>query len=428
MMRKLQVSLACSLVVIVFLVASTFYFREVSVWQENWNERLSGDKDALAREIEGLEEYVDGIELNNSLLQNENEGLQEENVDLQDVNELLQGQVDELETEKTQLEADISELSQSNILLNDRIDSLEDAKTALENNYNALNQSYILLSQTYETLEQNYTELQTEISDLENRYVSLQGNYNSLQTNYATLNESYTLLNQIYESLEQDYIILNEAYDSYISAYEELRDEINLRVFHPTEDEKTLITPDDPDVQSLMLSVTGGWSNHNDFNEYWNDVKALYDWVVTNIEYRYDGFYPILPYSPYGDVWYFEEMWQLPSETINEKKGDCEDQAILLTSLIYAYNEKQYATYCIVTWNHMAVCFPVVGDKICILDPAMGYYTNTGWPYYEISSKDIRQEVTHWISSFNLIEVEWVFSLTIWEIFTSTDAFINWMY
>jgi len=50
--------------------------------------------------------------------------------------------------------------------------------------------------------------------------------------------------------------------------------------------------------------------------EYW----ALYDFVCLNINYRRD----------------WGEFFQWPSETIARRQGDCEDSAILLTSLIRA--------------------------------------------------------------------------------------------
>lgn len=279
---------------------------------------------------------------------------------------------------------------------------------------NALHSEKNSLLVYIDSLEENNTLLRSENEDLLVQNQILEDAVNDLENNYAELQIEYTTL--------------NETYDLYLREYEKLRDEINLRVLHPTEDEKLLITPDDPAVQSLVLSVTGGWSDQSDWNEYWDDVKALYDWVVNNVEYRYDGLCSILPDTPYGDVEYFNEMWQLPSETINERKGDCDDQAILLASLIYAYNEKQYTTYCIVTWNHVAVFVPVSNDEICILDPTMEFYTNDGWPSYNITAKDMEEEVTYWINRFTLTEVERIFSLTIWQEFTSTDDFINWMH
>jgi hypothetical protein len=107
------------------------------------------------------------------------------------------------------------------------------------------------------------------------------------------------------------------------------------------------VTPDDPAVMDTVLSVTRGWSAPSDWAEYWGDVKAMYDWVVANVEYRSDGLYPVLPSAPAGSLEYTMEMWQFPNETLDLKKGDCEDMAVLLASMILSYNDGKYAVECI---------------------------------------------------------------------------------
>jgi len=57
----------------------------------------------------------------------------------------------------------------------------------------------------------------------------------------------------------------------------------------------------------------------------YENVKALYYWVAYNVRYMSDI-----------DRWGEEDYWQLPGTTIQLGTGDCEDQAILLTSLIRA--------------------------------------------------------------------------------------------
>lgn len=70
---------------------------------------------------------------------------------------------------------------------------------------------------------------------------------------------------------------------------------------------------------------------------------------------------------------------------------------------------------------------PVADNEICILDPAMNYYTSSGYPSYDLSSDDIEDEVSYWINTYDLDKVEWVFSKTSWEEFADTEDFINWM-
>ena len=66
------------------------------------------------------------------------------------------------------------------------------------------------------------------------------------------------------------------------------------------------VQPDNPDILAI-------------FSQYGPDYWALYDFVCRNIDYRRD----------------IGEFWQTPSETLRGY-GDCEDCAILLTSLIRA--------------------------------------------------------------------------------------------
>ncbi|MBA7570658.1 hypothetical protein ES708_12411 [subsurface metagenome] len=66
------------------------------------------------------------------------------------------------------------------------------------------------------------------------------------------------------------------------------------------------VQPDNPDVLAI-------------FSQYGPDYWSLYDFVCRNVDYRRD----------------IGEFWLTPSETLRGH-GDCEDTAILLTSLIRA--------------------------------------------------------------------------------------------
>ncbi|MBA7675319.1 hypothetical protein ES703_83549 [subsurface metagenome] len=71
-------------------------------------------------------------------------------------------------------------------------------------------------------------------------------------------------------------------------------------------DLREFVQPNNPDVVAIYSEIGP---------DYW----ALYDFVCRNIDYRRD----------------VGEFWQIPSETLRGA-GDCEDSAILLTSLIRA--------------------------------------------------------------------------------------------
>ncbi len=55
------------------------------------------------------------------------------------------------------------------------------------------------------------------------------------------------------------------------------------------------------------------------------NARSAYYWVSENIQYRFDN-----------QTWGVQEYWQLPSTTIKLGTGDCEDQALLLASLLRA--------------------------------------------------------------------------------------------
>ena len=80
------------------------------------------------------------------------------------------------------------------------------------------------------------------------------------------------------------------------------------------------IRPDDPLVKNIV-EENCIVPLHENIGE---NIRILYNWVKENISYKNDV-----------DEW-GEDYWQLPSTTIEKGTGDCEDQAILLTSLLRA--------------------------------------------------------------------------------------------
>lgn len=303
--------------------------------------------------------------------------------------------------------------------------ALRDENTLLSYDYNSLLQQYALLQSNYTSLLENFNTLNVS-------YSLLQEKYSQLEVQYAQLNSSHEGLQTSYNDLFATYAELNDIFNDYMHAYQRIVSMVNLHVSHPSVEEKNLITPDDPAVESKVFQITGGWSNPEDWDEFWEDVEKMYDWVVDHIEYRYDGLYPILPDDPQGSVTQYGEMWQFPNQTLDLTRGDCDDMAILLTSMIYCYSNKSTWVECIVITSHVAVYIPVEEDKICILDPTGDYYTNMGYPYYSITSKDIRSEVNAWLDNWSGTitdpTVEWIFSQYIWEDFENTNEFISWLY
>lgn len=92
---------------------------------------------------------------------------------------------------------------------------------------------------------------------------------------------------------------------------------------HDLEDSFTgeYIQPNDLSVQAIVNTICAFPLEENVYD----NVRSVYFWVVDHIEYESDG-------SQWGE----DDYWQLPATTILLGTGDCEDQAILLTSLIRA--------------------------------------------------------------------------------------------
>ncbi|KPV63017.1 MAG: hypothetical protein AOA66_1087 [Candidatus Bathyarchaeota archaeon BA2] len=211
-------------------------------------------------------------------------------------------------------------------------------------------------------------------------------------------------------------------------AYQAIVTKVNLH----TKLDSDLITPDDSDVRSMVNSITGGWSNPDDVNEFWDDCKKLFELVRDNVEYRYDGYYPVLPDEPSWGLFFMEDMYQLPKQTLDCRKGDCDDKAVLLTSMLRCYTNRKYDIYCIYVagseGGHIGTLFPVAGDKICFVDATLDYCTSTGFPSYSITGKDIQEEVNYYMERFGFDRVYKIFSDDIVLDFSSTEDFINWMY
>jgi hypothetical protein len=292
---------------------------------------------------------------------------------------------------------------------------------------------YLNLNSSYNTLDANHKLLTSEHQNLTTDYNTLTNQYSALQSEHRTIQDRYDSLQSSYYSLQSDFNSLELSHNSYVSSYDNLRNQINQRTLQSGV--KDFIMPNDTAVKDKVNQITGGWSNPSDVNEYWSDVKTMYDWVVNNIEYRSDGLYPVIPSTPSGSVEYKQEMWQLPKETLDLKQGDCEDMAILLTSMILSYNGGRYSVECILikssTDGHAAVQFPVAGGKLTILDPAGNYYTQT--LLGELSSKDITTEINNWLNYWKPemgsdVYVNRVFSNHLDKSFSSTSEYTTWMY
>lgn len=127
------------------------------------------------------------------------------------------------------------------------------------------------------------------------------------------------------------------------------------------------ITPDHPEVIALRNQIVQNSLIH------W---KSIRNWVGNNIEYEYDS-------NQFGKT----DYWLLPWETIEKGQGDCEDQAILLCSLLRADgwgSDEVYVVFGLVNngeSGHAWVCLKLtelLGREVWInLEPTAGGIINS---------------------------------------------------
>lgn len=86
---------------------------------------------------------------------------------------------------------------------------------------------------------------------------------------------------------------------------------------------REFITPHAPEVQALYSQIGPS-------------VDGSFQWVTSQVEYRYD----------------IGEFFQFPVETINTRRGDCEDSAILLASLIKNFSNAHVILGSYQGWGH----------------------------------------------------------------------------
>ena len=300
-------------------------------------------------------------------------------------------------------------------------------------------------------LSSNLSKLQRDYDTLQAKYYALSGNYSALQYDYQGVLlpnppvvpnpgseplDTQQVLSR-YRALQQMYTILQAEYNEFIFNYKNLKGMTDLRLMQA--DLRPLTTPDDLAVVQLVHNITGKVGNITDPDSYWKDIKAMYDWVVTNIEYREDGLYPRLPDDPAdaltNGLEHSDQMAQFANETIRLKSGDCEDMAILLTSMIRAYFNKQFTVENIwitgATAGDVAVVIPFSSDRIVILNPARRYYSRD--TLGDIAANSISSEIYNWLSIWrpslgNDVHVYRVFSDYMDKYFNGTEEYINWMY
>ena len=308
----------------------------------------------------------------------------------------MSGTISDLRAENEELVAANNQLTSALNAANNTIISLNNELTEANSEINELTSELNEASITINDLNSDLAEVQSNLSaanaaitDLNEENEELAAEKSQLETELSEANELVSSLNSIIDVMDYNYsVILDFIYE---------------RFGLVEDDARQFVTPDDESVGELVGLLVSPFTG--DWNKAWDDFMTMYYWVRGNIEYNSDTPLPILPedLSAGGELGWYDEFWQFPSETIYLERGDCEDQALLLTSMIKNYGEGNTYAYCIGVSNgdsgHMAVCLPVEGDCMVIMDPTGNYFTSQwGDVYTNTPAEQALQDWLEWWS------------------------------
>lgn len=252
--------------------------------------------------------------------------------------------------------------------------------------------------------------------------------WHQLNATKSQLNDTTARLSAIKPDMDS----LKAERDRILSSYANLREQINLRV-GTSQNGQSFITPDDPEISAKVQEITGGYSEE----EIWKDYARLFQWTMRNIKYSLDSPIPLLPESVDGTLEWGKDFWRTPVETIRDATGDCEDIALLLTSMLLNYNQRRYPVWIvgIMTFGsdpraHIAVAILSENNQLSIFDIPGRYYT----PFSTIGgfgSQDVPLAIEHWLIRLEKemlgAQIYVVFSENFYQEFSSNQEFIDWV-
>lgn len=318
------------------------------------------------------------------------------------------------------------QLSETRDALQLAISTLELAKTQLDITKTELTNTKTQLATIEFKLDFTKEQLTNTEAELETALIQLTNTEHQLAETESQLVTAESQLVTAEYQLE----IAEDEQEQMLSDYSSLSAEIYLRQGE-NKDTQEFITPNNPIVSTKVTEITGSYSE--DVNERWRDYERLYKWVLNNIEYSSDSHTPILPQTIGGELRWTKDFWRMPEETIEDEAGDCEDMAVLLASMMINYNGDRYSVWAIKIKNgdsgHLAVAFPVAGNKLTILDPAGNYYT--GCQVRDLRSDDTNRAINDWLSHWSKempdAEIKVIFSNDFYREFSSTEEFKEWV-
>ena len=288
----------------------------------------------------------------------------------------------------------------------------------LRESYEALMTMYQDLSSRCGGLLERYSELAARYSELREAYSRLRDEYEGLRSRYEELAAGRRDLLAAYEALKRNYTRLAESYEELRRLNEEL--ERKLRELEAEGRYRTSLAgkvePGAPEVVAVVAGLTGGWDGTEE--DYWRDAYSLYSFVRSFIGYEED---PVvcrvesLTYAtlPSGDRVLADftcsrvrDYFRSATETLREGAGDCEDQAVLLYSLLLCYQARYSGPRCELYLlevyvsrlgeRHFLVLL-VSGASVALLDPASGFCTaEEGRLVTESCSAALDEYAAHW--------------------------------
>jgi hypothetical protein len=331
---------------------------------------------------------------------------------------LSESKIASLQGELSSAQQSLEEDQQTITDLNNRFQTLNSEKTDLQSRYSSLNSNYTELKSSYNSLQSQYNILS---NDSDSGYVQLSSEYINLLNQYDAL--SLTLSDKIYST---------PGSDAMLSYYHQLNEEVRLlnNTLWSYCDLKssfrnTLTLSEVTQMQDQVKSIIGSSTDH------WSNYQRIHQYVSSNIEYAYDVEIPYITYYRYVDVngvryltgfnySTIKNYVQKPSWTLENKQGDCDDQATLEYAMLRYYDRyyvgTDYTMYIAdIDFNdgsgHVAVFMPVQDGKLTILDPAGHYLTST---HSNITSKPAASELdsynANWSTdgSIKNIKLYWV--------------------
>jgi hypothetical protein len=327
------------------------------------------------------------------------------------------------------------------IVLNSQYSPIGESLTTLTQEHEALTQQYVTLQDEYETLSDQYDSLNSIYNSLDEQYSSLSSSYDTLGNIHSTLQANYDNLVSDFNYLQNDHDVILYDYDNILSYWISLsKDVMELREtlisnFKIPEAFSSVLNEDELNkIGSMVSSVT-----HNS-QDTWLSYDRIYRHIKNNIEYAHDTEFPYIGqyhYFTYGgnnvvdsfDVGFVRNFIQTPSFTLEYKQGDCDDQAVLVYSMIKYYQREIYGTeYTLfladIEFNegegHVAVFMPVQGGQLCIIDTAGNYLTSQSG---RITQKVAASEITNYSNRWS--EQGGISQITLYKIYVDGSYTID---